>query len=243
MNMNSDEIFKELKRDYQTILDVVNREIDKNKHKILKIYQQTKSPVPFKETKIINVSRNQYRAIIEAWPNKREFSKGITIYTIVNNGITGKKNAILFPSLDVNLRNIVIFEAHFMRRYRERYLKIDNIDFEKIVDIYLRSNSAMITTIIPEVQKEGEWNLEGKLNDGVALGIFQKDTKFFRFITYVSNEMLRENQIHLTDDSPTGQILQVYQKLKQEDRFACSNAVLSAGGFKEVNVNIFNRGD
>lgn len=33
MNMNSDEIFKELKRDYQTILDVVNREIDKNKHK------------------------------------------------------------------------------------------------------------------------------------------------------------------------------------------------------------------
>lgn len=29
MNMNSDEIFKELKRDYQTILDVVNREIDK----------------------------------------------------------------------------------------------------------------------------------------------------------------------------------------------------------------------
>lgn len=130
-----------------------------------------------------------------------------------------------------------------MRRYRERYLKIDNIDFEKIVDIYLRSNSAMITTIIPEVQKEGEWNLEGKLNDGVALGIFQKDTKFFRFITYVSNEMLRENQIHLTDDSPTGQILQMYQKLKQEDRFACSNAVLSAEGFKEVNVNIFNRGD
>lgn len=119
-----------------------------------------------------------------------------------------------------------------MRRYRERYLKIDNIDFEKIVDIYLRSNSAMITTIIPEVQKEGEWNLEGKLNDGVALGIFQKDTKFFRFITYVSNEMLRENQIHLTDDSPTGQILQMYQKLKQEDRFACSNAVLSAGGKK-----------
>lgn len=79
MNMNSDEIFKELKRDYQTILDVVNREIDKNKHKILKIYQQTKSPVPFKETEIINVSRNQYRAIIEAWPNKREFSKGTTI--------------------------------------------------------------------------------------------------------------------------------------------------------------------
>ena len=33
------------------------------------------------------------------------------------------------------------------------------------------------------------------------------------------------------------------KKLKQEDRFACSNAVLSAGGFKEVNVNIFNRGD
>ena len=55
MNMNSDEIFKELKRDYQTILDVVNREVDKNKHKILKIYQQTKSPVLFKETKIINV--------------------------------------------------------------------------------------------------------------------------------------------------------------------------------------------
>ena len=130
-----------------------------------------------------------------------------------------------------------------MRRYRERYLKIDNINFEKIVDIYLRSNPAIITTIISEVQKEGEWNLEGKLNDGVALGIFQKDTEFFRFITYVSNEMLRENQIHLTDDSPTGQILQMYQKLKQEDRFAWSNAVLSAGGFKEVNVNIFNRGD
>lgn len=43
MNMNSDEIFKELKRDYQTILDVVNREIDKNKHKILKIFINKRS--------------------------------------------------------------------------------------------------------------------------------------------------------------------------------------------------------
>lgn len=91
MNMNSDEIFKELKRDYQTILDVVNREVDKNKHKILKIYQRTKSPVPFKEMKIINVSRNQYRAIIKAWPDKGGFSNGTTIYTIVDNGITGKR--------------------------------------------------------------------------------------------------------------------------------------------------------
>lgn len=27
----------------------------------------------------------------------------------------------------------------------------------------------------------------------------------------------------------------MYQKLKQEDRFACSNAVLSAGGLEGVN--------
>lgn len=79
MNMNSDEIFKELKRDYQTILDVVNREIDKNKHKILKIYQQTKSPVPFKETKIINVSRNQYHIeqLLKHGLIKENFQKGL----------------------------------------------------------------------------------------------------------------------------------------------------------------------
>lgn len=123
MNMNSDEIFKELKRDYQTILDVVNREIDKNKHKILKIYQQTKSPVPFKETKIINVSRNQYRAIIEAWPNKREFSKGTTIYTIVNNGITGKKNAILFPSLDVKFEEYCNIRSTFYEKVSRKISK------------------------------------------------------------------------------------------------------------------------
>lgn len=77
MNMNSDEIFKELKRDYQTILDVVNREVDKNKHKILKIYQQTKSPVPFKETKIINVSRINIEQLLKHGLIKENFQKGL----------------------------------------------------------------------------------------------------------------------------------------------------------------------
>lgn len=244
MNMNSKEIFKELRKDYQTILNVVDGEIDRSRHKILKIYQRTKSPpVPFKETKIINVSGNQYRAIIRAWPDKGGFSKEATIFIIINNGVTGKKNVILFPSLDAKLRNIIIFEAHFMKRYRERYLKSDNINFEDIVDKYMRSNPAMITTIIPEVQKEGEWDLEGRLNDGVALGIYQKEERFFRFITYISDEMLRENQIHLTDNSPTGQVLRIYQGLKQKDRIACNNAVLSAGGLEGVSANIFNGGD
>lgn len=77
MNMNSDEIFKELKRDYQTILDVVNREIDKNKHKILKIYQQTKSPVPFKETKIINDQEINIEQLLKHGLIKENFQKGL----------------------------------------------------------------------------------------------------------------------------------------------------------------------
>lgn len=77
MNMNSDEIFKELKRDYQTILDVVNREVDKNKHKILKIYQRTKSPVPFKETKIINDQEINIGQLLMHGLIKENFQKGL----------------------------------------------------------------------------------------------------------------------------------------------------------------------
>ena len=76
MNMNSDEIFKELKRDYQTILDVVNREVDKNKHKILKIYQQTKSPVPWRRRLLmyqeINIEQLLKHGLI-----KENFQKGL----------------------------------------------------------------------------------------------------------------------------------------------------------------------
>lgn len=77
MNMNSDEIFKELKRDYQTILDVVNREVDKNKHKILKIYQQTKSPVPFKETKLLMYQEINIEQLLKHGLIKENFQKGL----------------------------------------------------------------------------------------------------------------------------------------------------------------------
>jgi hypothetical protein len=237
MNMNSDEIFKELKRDYQTVLDVIDRETSRNSHKIIKIYQRTKSSVPFKEAKIINVSGNQYRALIVAWPDKGEISSNTTIYSIVENGITGKKNVILFPPFNDNLKSIIVFEAHFMRRYRERYLKSDNMSFEEIVDSFMRSNP-IISAMVSDAQKEGEWDLEARLNDGVALGIYQKDTRFFRFITYISDEMLRENQIHLTDDSPSGQVLQIYRKLK--DRITYGEAIEEV--FKE-SANIFNGGN
>lgn len=232
MNMNSDEIFKELKRDYQTVLDVIDRETSRNSHKIIKIYQRTKSSVPFKEAKIINVSGNQYRVLIVAWPDKGEISSNTTIYSIVENGITGKKNVILFPPFNGNLKSIIVFEAHFTRRYRERYLKSDNMSF-------MRSNP-IISAMVSDAQKEGEWDLEARLNDGVALGIYQKDTRFFRFITYISDEMLRENQIHLTDDSPSGQVLQIYRKLKLKDRITYGEAIEEV--FKE-SANIFNGGN
>lgn len=240
MNMNSDEIFKELKKDYQAILNVIDRETNRNSHKIIKIYQRTKSSVPFKETKIINVSGNQYRAFIKAWPDKREILSDTTIYSIVENGMTGKKNVILFPPINGNLKSIVIFEAHFMKRYRERYLKSDNMSFEEIVDRFMRSNP-IISAMIPDNQEEEEeWNLEARLNDGVALGVYQKDTRFLRFITYVSDEMLRKNQIYLADDSPAGQILQRYRELRLKDKIAYGEAIEEV--FKE-NANIFNGGN
>lgn len=77
MNMNSDEIFKELKRDYQTILDVVNREVDKNKHKILKIYQRTKSPVPLRRRKLLMYQEINIGQLLKHGLIKEDFQTGL----------------------------------------------------------------------------------------------------------------------------------------------------------------------
>lgn len=77
MNMNSDEIFKELKRDYQTILDVVNREIDKNKHKILKIINKRSLQFRLRRRRLLMYQEINIEQLLKHGLIKENFQKGL----------------------------------------------------------------------------------------------------------------------------------------------------------------------
>lgn len=77
MNMNSDEIFKELKRDYQTILDVVNREVDKNKHKILKIINERNLQFRLRRRKLLMYQEINIGQLLKHGLIKEDFQTGL----------------------------------------------------------------------------------------------------------------------------------------------------------------------
>ena len=102
------------------------------------------------------------------------------------------KRSIVIPSINVHNNKLFMYSIsyHALSRYKERYLKTEIDDFDKLLELFfkdfLKDRISMIygTSYFNKNRKDevcATFNLKG----GVLLGKFDED--FIRFETFISN--------------------------------------------------------
>ena len=182
--MSVTEIHKELTRDYDYCLARIQRDMNQYRRAIIK---SSKFPMYFKPIDYIAPSRNHFILLVEAKSKKNANDPYITFigYYLRPEGIYA---AMIFPTL-CGEKRIFLYPPHFFERYKERYLNEDVCTLDAI-KTYFKINSANILKC-SEICK-----FQGSCNQGFVFGEVLS-TNIFIVKTFVSNEMLKGDQIEL----------------------------------------------
>jgi hypothetical protein len=111
-----------------------------------------------------------------------------------------------------NPKGVMYFNTHFFKRYRER-LKLDIEKPEALVKNFFRKNH---NSIIPcyTTEEDVKQQLFVPLDGGVGLGIYHGEDFIFEFKTFVSNDMLKEEQLQQVRDIYTDVMNQMMEAFK-----------------------------
>ena len=220
-SMTCEEIIKIYTKDLNKIKEFVERTLIKEYNSLIKIYNRTKKPVDFK-TRTLTLSGTKYRIIIMGVTPKKPII--FSIYTIINDSKTGKKIAIYFPSATlerINVKDIItMYLPHFFKRYNERFLKRNDLSLEDLIDIYFRRNGSNMSSVEKVTKKDGtvELLVSAKSIDGVGLGkIDLKSSKSILLKTFISNDLLFDDQDNLRDEGEIGKLIKEYVDISNND--------------------------
>ena len=87
----------------------------------------------------------------------------------------------------IDLDSILIFPPHFFSRYRERFIKNNNITTQQVIIKYFKNN-LIITVKLNNKDK----TFMGSCNDGIVFGEYDNELVFIK--TFISRDMLFEKQ-------------------------------------------------
>lgn len=87
----------------------------------------------------------------------------------------------------------VIYTPHFLQRYEERFLKSGETDLQVILETYLKRTNVKVFNWTTYKELLG---YETRVKDGIELGIVVRDG-ILQSNTFISDDMLRENQNYL----------------------------------------------
>jgi len=94
-----------------------------------------------------------------------------------------------------NTKTLVHFSPHFLQRYNERFLKIENASKKEILLKFIPRNNVGMFIEVPS-KEYGDNAVFGNISNGVVLGCLETISRvpwtFCR--TFLSNDMLFENQ-------------------------------------------------
>jgi len=184
--MTDIEIYQEVRKEYDKILDYVMRISSKYRRYIIK---STKFPMYFKPVEYTSSRGNSYIIFFEARTKKDSENILFTIISVYNkNGL----NAIMYCASPQN--NIIIYSPHLFSRYRTRFLKDDSLSSTDVINRFFKINPTLNGMEV----KDNE--IAYTCNEGVLLGKFVDDGKITILKTFVSFDMLFETQKELKED-------------------------------------------
>lgn len=177
--MNEVEAIKEISEDLPSLMRYIDHQEKDFRRMVIKA---TKFPV-YQTIEYVSPRKNRWIAIHEARNKSMYFDRCIVTFFVTYNA-PGGLYAILV-TLYNGAAKYVFYCPHFFSRYAERMdLNLTGIDLLKCY--FKRNANYVFTRKHPDVV--------GTAQDGIALG-FETEYGNFMFKTFVSNEMLKGEQV------------------------------------------------
>ena len=201
-NMTYKEAFEEINKDYE--------DIQKGEQKICQQFTRfllkttRRFPILQRYTYTTPVRKNKLCFICTSSKRNIDAQSGISIYIIWDNAYG--KNVIWMNKLVHDRRNgryglIVVMTSHLFSRYRERFLKDQDMTNEEVINHFMERNCQMVGTDISNELLPGSMELEDRSKlkiayvsqQGVSFGVVV-ETEVVLMKTFVSYDMLYPNQ-------------------------------------------------
>ena len=211
------EIEAQKSRDEKIIQDFLVRKLERDGHKLKKIFKTKPYYTPQQPATFHSHTTNIHWRILqvlmhEEKPTAEERVRGINFrvasenqikYTVINDMDTGKPVLVLpFPG------NAFFVSAHAIRRYKERCLGEEDLDFMSACDRLVRRSPYYVCA--PSQAIYGSTNFHTvvfRVADGMFLGYFNSERNVAYLDTFISVDMLNESQKNLSAFKYNDQLL------------------------------------
>lgn len=185
--MNESEIKNEIQKEFNFLCDKINY---RRERFVNQIKREKKAAFPIcTKTDITTINNNKGYIVFIAECSTHCITSHATAYFIMRNHI-GKQVLVEVAMDNKTIGSIAIYSAHFFERYAERLgLDVKGVSaIEHFITHYLRGTYHKV---------------DGKIFEpypfGVGLGTYNTDKTFMYINTFVSNELLFDNQQKIVD--------------------------------------------
>jgi hypothetical protein len=217
------EIEVQKSQDEQNIQDFLVRKLERDGRKLKKIFKTKPYYTPQQPATFHSHTTNIHWRILqvlmhEEKPTTEERVRGINFrvasenqikYTVINDMDTGKPVLVLpFPG------NAFFVSAHAIRRYKERCLGEEDLDFMSACDRLVRRSPYYVCA--PSQAIYGSTNFHSvvfRVADGMFLGYFNSERNVAYLDTFISVDMLNEHQKVLSAFEYSDQLLRQQQDM------------------------------
>ena len=203
--------------DEQNIQDFLVRKLERDSRKLKKIFKTKQYYTPTVPATFHSHTTNIHWRILqilmhEKKPSVQERVRGITFlvesenqikYTIINDLDTGKPMLVLpYPG------NAFFVSAHAIRRYRERSLENEDLDFVTVCDRLVRRSPYYVCAPSRTIYGSTKFHtVVFRIADGMFLGYYNSERNVTFLETYISVVMLSEHQKNLSAFKYNDQLL------------------------------------
>lgn len=203
--------------DEQNIQDFLVRKLERESRKLKKIFKTKQYYTPTVPATFHSHTTNIHWRILqilmhEKKPSVQERVRGITFlvesenqikYTIINDLDTGKPMLVLpYPG------NAFFVSAHAIRRYRERSLENEDLDFVTVCDRLVRRSPYYVCAPSRTIYGSTKFHtVVFRVADGMFLGYYNSERNVIFLETYISVGMLSEHQKNLSAFKYNDQLL------------------------------------
>ena len=203
--------------DEQNIQDFLVRKLERDSRKLKKIFKTKQYYTPTVPATFHSHTTNIHWRILqilmhEKKPSVQERVRGITFlvesenqikYTIINDLDTGKPMLVLpYPG------NAFFVSAHAIRRYRERSLENEDLDFVTVCDRLVRRSPYYVCAPSRTIYGITKFHtVVFRIADGMFLGYYNSERNVTFLETYISVGMLSEHQKNLSAFKYNDQLL------------------------------------
>lgn len=216
-NSTHEEIEAQKSLDENNIQDFLMKKMFRDAHKLKKVFKTKPYYTPLQPATFHSHTTNIHWRILqilmhEERPTSQMRARGVNFlvesenqikYTIINDLDTGKPVLVLpYPG------NTIFVSAHAVRRYKERCLGDEELDFVSACDKLVRRSPYYVCA--PTIAIYGSTSFHEvvfRVADGLFLGYFNSKRKVIRLDTFISVDMLTEHQKNLSAFKYNDQLL------------------------------------